>query len=237
MTETSPLDAAFQKICATEAPLNERLALFTAAVEAHGQPFAVAYHNLVTQLDAAAAGTTAPGPGDTLPDFLLPDYTGKLVQLEELLEVGPVVVSFNRGHWCEYCELELIAFAEAQAELARHGAQVISIMPERSEYTRSVRALTGDTVTVVSDIDNGYALSLGLVIWLGETVRGLYQQFGLDIERYQGNGMWFVPIPATFVLDRQGKIVARKVDPDFRTRMDLDEILAALLTTQTAHNG
>jgi peroxiredoxin len=237
MTETSPLDEAFQRICATEAPLNERLALFTAAVEAHGQPFAVAYQNLITQLDAAAAGTTAPGPGDTLPDFLLPDYTGRLVQLEKLLEAGPVVVSFNRGHWCQYCELELIAFAEAQAELARHGAQVVSIMPERSEYTRSVRALTGDTVTVVSDIDNGYALSLGLVIWLGETVRGLYQQFGLDIERYQGNGMWFVPIPATFVLDRRGKIVARKVDPDFRTRMDLDEIRAALRSAQAAHDG
>jgi peroxiredoxin len=237
MTETSPLDEAFKKICATEAPLNERLALFTAAVEAHGQPFAVAYQNLITQLDAASAGTTAPVAGDTFPDFLLPDYTGRLVQLENLLEGGPIVVSFNRGHWCQYCELELIAFAGAQAELARQGAQVVSIMPERSEYTRTVRSLTGDTVTVLSDIDNGYALTLDLVIWLGESVRGLYQQFGLDIERYQGNGMWFVPIPATFVLDRRGKVVARKVDPDFRTRMDLDDILAALRSAQTTRDG
>jgi peroxiredoxin len=236
MTETSPLDEAFKKICATEAPLNERLALFTAAVEAHGQPFAVAYQNLITQLDAAAAGTTAPALGDALPDFLLPDYTGRLVDLATLTGNGPAVVSFNRGHWCQYCELELLAFAEAHAELARHGANVVSIMPERSEYTRSLRALTGDTVTVLSDIDNGYALSLGLVIWLGDTVRGLYQQFGLDIERYQGNGMWFVPIPATFVLDRHGKVIARKVDPDFRTRMDLEDILTTLKSAEAARD-
>lgn len=234
MTEPSPLDEAFKRICATEATLNERLALFTAAVEAHGKPFADAYQSLITQLAAAAAGITAPGVGDLMPPFLLPDDSGHLVDLGSFLERGPVVVSFNRGHWCEYCQLELLAFADAHAELARQGAEVVCIMPERGEYTRNVRALTGDTITVLSDIDNGYALSLGLVIWLGETVRGLYQQFGLDIERYQGNGTWFVPIPATFVLDRTGRIIARKVDPDFRTRMDLGDILAALKSAGTA---
>jgi peroxiredoxin len=145
-----------------------------------------------------------------------------------LLAKGPVIVSFNRGHWCEYCELELRAFAGAHAEFAARGAQVVSIMPERGEYTRNVRTLTDDTLTVLSDIDNGYALSVGVVMWLGDEVRSLYQTFGLDIERYQGNATWFVPIPATFVLDRNGVIVGRKVDPDFRSRMDMEEILATL---------
>lgn len=225
MTEASPLEEEFKRICATEAPLSERLTLFTAAVETHGRPFAVAYQDLITQLKNAEAGSTAPGPGETLPPFLLPDHAGRLVSLSSLLEHGPVVVSFNRGHWCEYCELELLAFARAHAELAAKGVQVISIMPERGEYTRKVRALTDNTVTVLSDIDNGYALSVGIVMWLGEEVRALYRQFGLDIERYQGNGTWFVPIPATFVVDRQGRILARKVDPDFRSRMDMEDIL------------
>jgi peroxiredoxin len=65
-------------------------------------------------------------------------------------------------------------------------------------------------------------------MWLGDEVRALYQQVGLDIERYQGNATWFVPIPATFVLDQSGVVVGRKVDPDFRTRMDIEEILKAL---------
>lgn len=228
MTEASPLEEAFKKICATEAPLNERLALFTAAVEQHGRPFATAYQRLITQLKNAAAGITAPAVGDTLPPFLLPDHTGRLRDLDSWLANGPMVVSFNRGHWCEYCELELLAFARAHAELAAHGVQVVSIMPERGEYTRKVCSLTDETVTVLSDIDNGYALSVGIVMWLGDEVRALYQQFGLDIERYQGNGAWFVPIPATFVLDGKGRVVARKVDPDFRTRMDIEDILHAI---------
>ncbi len=228
MTETSPLEQAFKKICAAEAPLNERLALFTAAVEQHGRPFAAAYQHLITQLKNAAAGITAPAVGDILPPFLLPEHTGHLRDLDSLLANGPVVVSFNRGHWCEYCELELLAFARAHAELAAHGVQVVSIMPERGEYTRKVCSLTDETVTVLSDIDNGYALALGIVMWLGDEVRALYQQFGLDIERYQGNGAWFVPIPATFVLDGKGRVVARKVDPDFRTRMDIEDILLAI---------
>lgn len=228
MTEASPLEEAFKKICATEAPLNERLALFTAAVEQHGRPFAAAYQNLITQLKNAAAGITAPAVGDILPPFLLPDHAGHLRDLDTMLAKGPMVVSFNRGHWCEYCELELLAFARAHAELAAHGVQVVSIMPERGEYTRKVCSLTDETVTVLSDIDNGYALALGIVMWLGDEVRTLYQQFGLDIERYQGNGAWFVPIPATFVLDGEGRVVARKVDPDFRTRMDIEDILHAI---------
>jgi peroxiredoxin len=228
MTEVTALDEAFRKICATEAPLAERLALFTAAVEAHSRPFAVAYQNLITQIQNAAAGITGPVSGERLPPFLLPDHTGHLVGLDDFLAKGPVIVSFNRGHWCEYCELELRAFADAHADFAARGAQVVSIMPERSEYTRNVRTLTNDTLTVLSDIDHGYALSVGVVMWLGDEVRSLYQTFGLDIERYQGNATWFVPIPATFVLDRNGIIVGRKVDPDFRSRMDMKEILATL---------
>jgi peroxiredoxin len=204
------------------------LALFTAAVETHSRPFAAAYQNLIAQIQNAAAGITAPVLGERLPPFLLPDHTGHLVGLDDLLAKGPVIVSFNRGHWCEYCELELRAFADAHAEFAARGAQVVSIMPERGEYTRNVRALTNDALTVLSDIDNGYALSVGVVMWLGDEVRSLYQTFGLDIERYQGNATWFVPIPATFVLDRNGVIVGRKVDPDFRSRMDMEEILATL---------
>jgi peroxiredoxin len=216
MTDPTPLDDAFKKICAMEVPLGERLARFTAAVAEHGRPFALAYDNLVAQIGKAAAGATAPALGEPMPPFLLPDHTASLTSLDELLSNGPVVVSFNRGHWCEYCQLELRAFAAAHEEFAAAGAKVVSIMPERGEYTRTVRAMT-----------NG-ALNVGIVMWLGDEVCSLYKKFGLAIDRYQGNATWFVPIPATFVLNRNGTIVGRKVDPDFRHRMDIEEILQAL---------
>lgn len=228
MSEAGSLDEAFRKICAMEAPLGVRLALFTDAVKEHSEPFAIAYDRLVKQIGTADAGAAAPQLGEAMPPFLLPDHTGKLVGLAELLSAGPVVVSFNRGHWCEYCQLELGAFAAAHAEFAARGAQVVCIMPEIGEYTHSVRELTGHTMTVLSDIDNGYALEVGLVMWLGEEVVQLYRKFGLDIMRYQGNESWFVPLPATFVVGRDGIILGRKVDPDFRHRMDVEDILASL---------
>lgn len=228
MTDADPLDAAFRRICAMEAPLGERLALFTAAVAEHSKAISLAYDSLVVQIGSAAAGATAPALGEAMPPFLLPDHTGRLTSLDELLGLGPLVVSFNRGHWCEYCQLELRAFAAAHAEFAARGVRAVSIMPERGAYTRKVRALTGDTLTVLSDIDNGYALSVGVVMWLGDKVRALYQDFGLDIDRYQGNAAWFVPIPATFVLDRKGIVIGRKVDPDFRRRMEIEDVLQML---------
>ncbi len=234
MTEPDPFKQAFDRICAMEAPLRERLALLTAAVELHSKPFADEYAALVKQLQKASAGQSAPAIGEPMPHFLLPDHEGRLVSMQEKLDAGPLVVSFNRGHWCEYCQLELQAFAEAHAEFAARGAQVVSVMPEGRSYTRQLRARARDSITVLSDIDNGYALELGLVIWLGAGVERLYRECGLDIERYQGNGSWFVPIPATFVIGRDGLILDRKVDPDFRDRMDIGDVIRALDAARSA---
>lgn len=228
MPDADPLSAAFRRICALEAPLSERLALFSAAVAEHGRMFAEAYDRLVLQIGSGGAGGAAPVAGEPMPAFVLPDHKGILTTLDDVVAGGPAVLSFNRGHWCEYCQLELRAFAAAHAEFAARGAKVISIMPECGSYTQKVRAMTGDALTVLSDVDNGYALSVGVVMWLGDEVRALYEKFGIDIVRYQGNETWFVPIPATFVVDRAGTIVGRKVDPDFRHRMDIEEILSVL---------
>ena len=201
---------------------------FSAAVRQFGLPFAEAYDDLVARIRSGDAGSTAPGPGDRMPSFLLPDSSGRLLDLEDLLAAGPAVISFNRGHWCEYCGIELTAFRQALNEIAERGASVVSIMPEIEVYTAKAAADTGNAFKILSDIDNSYALSLGLAIWLGERVRTLYLSHGLNLERYQGSTSWFVPIPATFVVGRDGRILARYVDPDFRHRMDIEDIVAAL---------
>ena len=85
-----------------------------------------------------------------------------------------------------------------------------------------------DAFTIVSDIDNGYALELGLAIWLGDDVRRLYLEHGLELQKYNGNDTWFLPIPATFVVGKDGRIIDRYVDPDFRNRMEIADILSAL---------
>jgi peroxiredoxin len=232
------LDEVFADICSAELPLRDRLASFASALPKHewGRAFAEVYDNLIHQLDQAKAGAAAPAVNESLPEFLLPDADGHLVSLGSLLGSGPVIISFNRGHWCQFCELELRALAAAHAELAHHGAKIICIMPERLVYLQKARAKTGDSVSYLADVDNGYALSLGLAVWLGDAVRDLYVRSGLDLQNFQGNDMWFAPIPATFLLDSEGLVVLRRVDPDFRTRMDVEDILENLRRLEVSPN-
>jgi peroxiredoxin len=227
MKATSVQDA-FEQICAMEAPLHERMAAFSQAVREFGLPFAEAYDDLVARIRSGEAGSTAPEPGEPMPDFLLPDSSGRLVSLDDFIAEGPAVVSFNRGHWCEYCTIELTAFRQGLNEIAAHGAKVVSIMPEAEAFTTKAAANASNRFKILSDIDNGYALTMGLAIWLGDRVRTLYLSHGLNLERFQNSANWFVPIPATFVVGRDGVIVARHVDPDFRSRMDIEDIVAAL---------
>ncbi len=141
-----------------------------------------------------------------------------------------MVLSFNRGHWCEYCLIELAALKQALGEIAARGAQVVSIMPEGGEFISKVAA--DNSYLVLEDENNGYALALNLVIWLGDRVRKLYLLHELRVDQYQRNDGWFVPIPATFVIGTDGIIAARFVDPDFRRRMEIEDILAALTSLQ-----
>lgn len=225
MNDTS-LESAFRRICASDAPLGERLNAFSEAVRRFSLPFANVYDELVARIRSGEAGATAPKPGELMPRFVLPDNRNRLVTLEELSSRGPVVVSFNRGHWCEYCLIELAAFREAVNEFARMGAHVISIMPEAHAYLSDIEE--GSEIIILTDIDNGYALELGLAIWLGDDVRRLYQQHGIELEKFNGNDSWFLPIPATFVVEKGGLIVDRYVDPDFRNRMEIADIVTAL---------
>ncbi len=210
------------------APLNDRLAHYAARHRAGGGPVPAAYDRLVERLVAAGAGAGAPVVGVPMPDFLLPDDQGRLVALEALLAQGPLVISLNRGHWCSFCRLELACLAEHEEAIGRLGGRVVSIIPERRIFAQRLKAELGLPFPVLSDMDNAYALSLDLMIWVGNELRGLFVELGLDVPGAQANRGWFLPIPATFVVGREGRILARFVDPDFRRRMEIAPILAAL---------
>jgi peroxiredoxin len=211
-----------------DAPLNERLRAYVDKLRELNFPFAEAYDELVARLTAGEIGAEAPRPGERMPSFLLPSHAGKLVSLDERLAKGPLVLIFGRGHWCPFCRIELRTIASYRDEIAQYGAEVVSILPDRQEFTERLRAETLDALTILSDIDNGYALSLGLVMWLGDRLRELMKGRGYHLENYQGNEGWFVPLPATFVIGRDGSIVSRHVDPEFRQRMDVGDIITAL---------
>jgi peroxiredoxin len=223
------MDDVFRECRDMDASLPERLAAFAAAVQSRLPSFAAAVDRLVTRLRENGAGDAAPKVGDAMPPFLLPDETNRLTSLERLLEAGPVAVTFHRGHWCPYCRISINALAKANDIVSREGAQIIGIVPERQQYAVEFKNDGQATFPILTDMDNGYAMSLNLAVWVGEELRQFMRdQLGNDIPRFQGNDSWILPIPATFVVGRDGIVTARFVDPDYRKRMAIDDLIAAL---------
>ncbi|MEE2690297.1 MAG: peroxiredoxin-like family protein [Pseudomonadota bacterium] len=222
------LEKAFREAVALDAPLNERMKVIADRVRALSDVFADAVDRMVDRLQAQAAGAAAPKPGEMLPSFLLPDETGRLRALVEFLGEGPVAVSFVRGHWCPYCRLNAVGLAEIEDEASSLDAKIVVIAPERRRFNAALKSEAGAGFPILSDMDNGYALSLNLAIWVGAEMERLIDSAGWHVPHYQGNGAWIMPVPATFVLDREGVIVTRSLDPDYRRRMEIDDLLAAI---------
>jgi peroxiredoxin len=222
------LEQALRQCRDMDASLSDRLQAFAKEVRRLRPEFQNAVDALVDRLRNSDAGHNAPAQGDVMPPFLLPDDRGHLVSLEDLLRVGPVAVTFHRGHWCPYCRINLRALARAQEQVRSEGREIVAIMPERQEFAAESKSDAKARFPILTDIDNGYALSLNLAIWIGGEVQKMMQDFGRRLPDYQGNDAWMLPIPATFVVGTDGRVAERFVDPDYRKRMDIDEMLSAL---------
>jgi peroxiredoxin len=227
-TVEAELQAAFERCRDMDGPINERLTAYAVALQAINPDFAEAVERLIARLRGNDCGDGAPLIGDVMPDFALPDDSGRIVRLDELLSKGPTAIMFHRGHWCPYCQINLAAIARHSEDIRNAGGQVAVVTPERQEFAAIFRSDSASPFPVLSDLDNGYALSLNLAIWVGREMEEMMAERGRALPEYQGNDGWMLPIPATFVVGRDGKITARFVDPDYRTRMDLDQLIAAL---------
>jgi peroxiredoxin len=228
MAAASTFDEALRQCRDMDASVNERLACYAEAVRRLTPDFAEAVDRMVVRLQHSDAGAAAPQPGAPMLPFLLADEAGRLVSLEKLLARGPLAITFHRGHWCPYCRININALAKAHDEITARGRQVIAIMPELQEFAVALKSDAKAPFPILTDIDNGYAMSLNLVIWVGAEMEDVMAQRGRELPRYQGNDAWMLPIPATFVVGTDGLIKARFVDPDYRKRMDIDEMIAAL---------
>ena len=228
LSAAKTIDEALVMCRDMDATVNERLACYADAVRHFTPPFAEAVDRMIERLKGAGAGDTAPRPGDPMPSFRLPDEDGRIVTLERLLEKGPVAITFHRGHWCPYCRINVNALVKAHREIVAEGGQLVAIMPELQEFAVEFKSEARAPFPVLTDMDNGYALSLNLVIWVGAEMEKMLAERSRDLPRFQGNDAWMLPIPATFVVGRDGIVKARFVDPDYRKRMDIDDMLAAL---------
>jgi peroxiredoxin len=225
MSET--LDDAFRRVRDLDVSLREQLRSFAENTRQERPEFAAAVDRLIDRLRQYGAGESAPKPGEPMPNFVLPDGKGDRVSLDDLLDEGPVAITFHRGHWCPYCRININALAQAQKELAEGEGQIIGIMPDLQKFVAELKSQSNVPFPILSDMDNGYALSLNLAVWVGTELQKMLQE-RVNIPAFQGNSSWMLPIPATFVVGRDGLIRARFIDPDYRKRMTITEMLAAM---------
>ncbi len=208
-------------------PLRSLAAALADARMSRGQ-WEPAYNAMVADLRASGAGESVPGAGDRMLDFGLPDSEGRWTTLSELLSTGPLVLSFQRGGWCPYCRAEMAAWRRALPSLAAAGASLAIVTPETGGRAAALGEQVGPDCRILCDVDHGVAMTLGLTVPLPFEISSRYRAGGLDLDRLTGGAGSFVPIPATFAIAADGRILFQHADPDFRIRAEPDDVVAAI---------
>ncbi len=172
--------------------------------------------------------------GDEIPQINLPNAVGKTINVNSMLKDGPVVISFYRGAWCPYCNLELKALQNALPEIKSLDAQLIAISPNTPDNSISSIEKHGLEFEVLTDAGNKIAKEFRLVFNLADELRPVFKQFNFDVPKYNGDETWELPIPATYIVNTDGKIVHAFVNADYTKRMEPTEIISKLkeLTAQ-----
>jgi peroxiredoxin len=205
--------------------LTRQLAEFSANI-----PEPVAARLRVAADDITASGVApAIDVGERAPDFTLPNALGESVGLTRRLGEGPVVLSFYRGEWCPFCNLELRALQAGLPRFQAYGASLIAISPQTPDHSLSATEKDELTFDVLSDVHQEVIAAYRVQFTVPADLKDLHLEvFHNDLSTHTADGSWDLPIPATFVIDRSGIVRARYVSADYTTRMDPDDIEAAL---------
>jgi peroxiredoxin len=166
--------------------------------------------------------------GAKAPDFTLPDAHGKPVTLSALLAEGPAVVTFYRGGWCPFCDLQLRAYQGVLRAIHALGAELVAVSPQTPDYALSDVEKKQLTFPVLTDKGNRVARDFKLVFTLSDALRELQTHFGSVLPKFNGDESWELPMPGTFVLDRHGIVRFASVDPNWMVRVEPAVILEAL---------
>lgn len=173
------------------------------------------------------------GVKDKFIDFKLPDHNNRLVTLSEELKKGPVVLSFYRGGWCPVCNRQLFSYQQILPKIQETGAQLIAVSPETPSHAEKTITANNIDFTVLSDIGNVTARDYGIIWQVPEDNREGFSKWlrettGESLADYNAQEGYELPMPATFVIAKDGTIVYAFVDPDYKKRAENSKILKAL---------
>jgi peroxiredoxin len=185
-------------------------------------------HRATDELIANAQAQHARKAGDAAPEFILADSDGKPVSMRELLERGPLIVSFYRGVWCPYCNLELQALQEALPEITARGASLVAISPQTAPNSRKSQRDNKLGFPILSDTRSEVAEAFGIRFALQDYLVELYKSFKNDLPTFNNDPAWVLPMPARYVIGTDGIIAYSEVNPDYTQRPDPSELLPVL---------
>lgn len=165
--------------------------------------------------------------GALAPSFALKDSNGKLVNSADLLALGPLVVKFFRGRWCPYCVTELENWRDLYGQLRERNGLMVAIGPQIQRQSDFMAGQHGLPFPLLSDPGNTVAEKFGLVYTIPEYHRSYYRSILVNIPFVNGDESWRLPLPATYVIARDGRIVFAEAHADFRVRPEPEETLSA----------
>ncbi|MGJ5096243.1 peroxiredoxin-like family protein [Bradyrhizobium oligotrophicum] len=214
--------------------LQSKLDAFKADFEAGKPPYQVprsvieTMHRATAELIASGAATRALKAGDRAPVFSLKDPDGQLVSSSDLLAKGPLVVSFYRGVWCPYCNMELQALQAALPKFEKLGASLVAISPQTAANSRKSVRQNELGFPILSDTHNDVAAAFGLRFALPDYLVDLYKSLKNDLPAFNGDPSWTLPMPARYVIAPDGLILYAEVNPDYTRRPEPEDMLPAL---------
>src|SRR5580698_945337 len=166
--------------------------------------------------------------GAVAPEFELRDSAGRLVRSRDLLAVGPLVVKFFRGRWCSYCVTELEAWRDLYGQLRERGALLVAISPETQRQSDFAVQQHGLQFPLLHDPGAKLAEQFGLVYTVPEYHQRYLKSILVNLPFLNGEASWRLPIPATYVIGRDGRVLFAEAHADFRVRPEPADVLAAL---------
>jgi peroxiredoxin len=185
-------------------------------------------HRATAELIASGQALTAKKAGDKAPGFTLKDPEGNLVSSTELLAKGSLVISFYRGVWCPFCNLELQALQAASSQIEARGARLVAISPQTGSNSRKSQRDNKLTFPILSDEKSRVAAAFGLRFSLPDYLVELYKGFKNDLPAFNDDPAWVLPMPARYVIGSDGIIAYAEVNPDYTQRPDPSELLPVL---------
>ncbi|MBS2969216.1 AhpC/TSA family protein [Metabacillus sp. KIGAM252] len=166
--------------------------------------------------------------GDQVPNFVLPDARGKEISITDILKKGPAVITFYRGGWCPYCNMELKAYQSILDEIHEAGAELVAISPESPDASLSTKEKNELSFHVLSDKENSTAQDFNLVYRMPEYLIEIYKEKGLDVPGHNRDETWSLPVSATYIADQSGNIIYEYTKADYKDRAEPSEILSQL---------